>query len=163
MTITTLKRHKDMMILSIIFVALMIPNVIVYVQHAIHEIEVSQKSAAEGKVNSSTRQFSEGMFFALIAIGYVITTMFILLKPTNIMPYYVLLIGTVAVIIVYYFRTTTGIPIPGTDLIIKEYLVDYSDVITKIAQQTFVIPVAMMLQKVYDIKNQKGEYITTKR
>jgi hypothetical protein len=161
--ITTFKRHKDMMILSIIFVALMIPNVIVYVQHAIHEIEVSQKSAAEGKVNSSTRQFSEGMFFALIAIGYVITTMFILLKPTNIMPYYVLLIGTVAVIIVYYFRTTTGIPIPGTDLIIKEYLVDYSDVITKIAQQTFVIPVAMMLQKVYDIKNQKGEYITTKR
>jgi hypothetical protein len=160
---TTFKRHKDMMILSIIFVALMIPNVIVYVQHAIHEIEVSQKSATEGKVNSSTRQFSEGMFFALIAIGYVITTMFILLKPTNVIPYYVLLIGTVAVIIVYYFRTTTGIPIPGTDLVIKEYLVDYSDVITKIAQQTFVIPVAMMLQKVYDIKNQKGEYITTKR
>jgi hypothetical protein len=151
------------MILSIIFVGLMIPNVIVYAQHSIHEIEVSQKSAAEGKVNSSTRQLSEGMFFGLIAIGYTITTIFILLKPTNVVPYYVLLIGTVAIIIVYYFRTTTGIPVLGTDLVIKEYLVDYSDVITKIAQQIFVIPAAMMLQKVYDIKNQKGEYITTKR
>lgn len=163
MAITTLKRHKDMMILSIIFVGLMIPNVIVYAQHSIHEIEVSQKSAAEGKVNSSTRQLSEGVFFGLIAIGYTITTIFILLKPTSVIPYYVLLIGTVTIIIVYYFRTTTGIPIPGTDLVIKEYLVDYSDVITKIAQQIFVIPAAMMLQKVYDIKNQKGEYITTKR
>ena len=163
MALTILKRHKDMMILSIIFVVLMIPNVIVYAQHSIHEIEVSQKSAAEGKVNSSTRQLSEGVFFGLIAIGYTITTIFILLKPTNVIPYYVLLIGTVGIIIVYYFRTTTGIPIPGTDLVIKEYLVDYSDVITKIAQQIFVIPAAMMLQKVYDIKNQKGEYITTKR
>ncbi|MCD6037610.1 MAG: hypothetical protein K0S67_1498, partial [Nitrososphaeraceae archaeon] len=51
MAISTLKRHKDMMILSIIFVGLMIPNVIVYVQHSIHEIETSQKSAADGKVN----------------------------------------------------------------------------------------------------------------
>lgn len=141
----------------------MIPNVIVYVQHSIHEIEVSQKSATEGKVNSSTRQLSEGVFFALIAVGYVITTISILLKPNNVIPYYVLLIGTVAIIIIYYFRTTTGIPIPGTSLVIKEYLVDYSDIITKITQQIFVIPVAMMLQKVYDIKNQKGEYITTKR
>jgi hypothetical protein len=152
-----------MMLLSIIFVGLMIPNVIVYAQHSIHEIEVSQKSAAEGKVNSSTRQLSEGVFFGLIAIGYTLTTIFIFLKPTNVIPYYVLLIGTVAIIIVYYFRTTTGIPIPGTDLVIKEYLVDYSDVITKISQQIFVIPAAMMLQKVYDIKKQKSEYITTKR
>jgi hypothetical protein len=161
--ITTFKHHKDMTILSIIFVGLMIPNVIIYAQHALHEIEVSQKSAEEGKINSSTRQLSEGVFFALTAIGYVVTTIFIFMKPNNVIPYYVLLLGTVAVIILYYFRTITGIPIPGTDLVIKEYLVDYSDVITKIAQQIFVIPVAMMLQKVYDIKNQKGEYITTKR
>lgn len=163
MAITTFKHHKDMVILSVIFVGLMIPNVIIYAQHAIHEIEASQKSAIEGKVNSSTRQFSEGIFFGLTAIGYVITTVFILLKPNNVIPYYVLLLGTVAIIIVYYFRTTTGIPILGTDLVIKEYLVDYNDVITKIAQQAFVIPVAMMLQKVYDMKNQKGEYLTTKR
>jgi len=161
--LTNLKNNKQLTILSIIFVGLMIPNVIMYAQHSIHEIEVSQKSAAEGKVNSSTRQLSEGIFFGLIAIGYVVTTIFILLKPNNVIPYYVLLLGTVAIIIVYYFRTTTGIPILGTDLVIKEYLVDYNDVITKIAQQAFVIPVAMMLQKVYDMKNQKGEYITTRR
>lgn len=162
MAITTFKHHKDMLILSMIFVGLMIPNVIMYAQHSIHEIEVSQKSAAEGKVNSSTRQLSEGIFFGLIAIGYVVTTIFILLKPNNVIPYYVLLLGTVAIIIVYYFRTTTGIPILGTDLVIKEYLVDYNDVITKIAQQAFVIPLAMMLQRVYDVKNQQKESIATK-
>ena len=161
--LTTLKKNKQITILSLIFVGLMIPNVIVYAQHAIHEVEVSQKSAAEGKINSSTRQLSEGIFFAMIAIGYVVTTALIFIKPNNVIPYYVLLIGTVAIIIVYYFRTTTGIPIPGTDLIIKEYLVDYSDVITKIAQQAFVIPLAMMLQRVYDMKKlEEDETIITK-
>jgi hypothetical protein len=48
-----------------------------------------------------------------------------------------------------------GIPIIGTDLIIKEYSIDYRDVITKITQQAFVIPLAMMLQRVYDMKNRK--------
>jgi hypothetical protein len=57
----------------------------------------------------------------------------------------------------------TGIPIPGTDLVIKEYTIDYRDVITKIAQQAFVIPLAMMLQSVYHVKNQKEESITPKR
>lgn len=34
------------------------------------------------------------------------------------------------------------------------------DVITKIAQQAFVIPLAMMLQRVYDMKKQKNETTT---
>ena len=75
-----------------------------------------------------------------------------------------ILAGTVIIIIVYYFRTMTGIPIIGTDLIIKEDSIDYRDVITKIAQQPFVIPLAMMLQRVYDMKKQKdNEMIITKR
>lgn len=41
----------------------------------------------------------------------------------------------------------TGIPVIGTDLIIKEYSIDYRDVITKIAQQAFVIPLAMISTK----------------
>jgi hypothetical protein len=77
--------------------------------------------------------------------------------------YYLISVGTVAIIIVYYFRTMTGIPIVGTDLIIKEYTIDYRDVITKIAQQAFVIPLAMMLQRVYDMKKQKYETTITKR
>jgi hypothetical protein len=35
---------------------------------------------------------------------------------------------------------------------------DHRDVITKIAQQAFVIPLAMMLQRVYDVKKQKEEF-----
>ena len=163
MTITLLKNNKHITILSIIFVGLMIPNVIVYVEHSLLEFEESQNSKEQGMLNKSTRQLAEGIFFAMIAIGYVITTILIFIKPNNVIPYYVLLIGTVAILIVYYFRTMTGIPIPGTDLIIKEYAIDYRDVITKIAQQAFVIPLAMMLQRIYDIKYQKEKSITTKR
>lgn len=152
------KTNKQVTILSIIFVGLMIPNVIVYVEHSILEFNESKNSMEQGMINKSTRQLAEGIFFALVAIGYVVTTILIFIKPDNVIPYYVLLIGTVAILIVYYFRTMTGIPIPGTDLVIKEYAIDYRDVITKIAQQAFVIPLAMMLQKVYDVKKQKDEF-----
>jgi hypothetical protein len=162
-TITIFKNNKHITILSIIFVGLMIPNVIVYVKYSLLEFDKSQNSTEQGMVNKSTRQLAEGIFFALIAIGYVVTTILIFIRPNNVIPYYVLLIGTVAILIVYYFRTMTGIPIPRTDLLIKEYTIDYRDVITKIAQQAFVIPLAMMLQRLYDIKNQKKESITTKR
>ena len=158
MTITIFKNNKHITILSIIFVGLMIPNVIVYVKHSLLEFDESQNSTEQGMVNKSTRQLAEGIFFALIAIGYVVTTILIFIRPNNVIPYYVLLIGTVAILIVYYFRTMTGIPIPGTDLLIKEYTIDYRDVITKIAQQAFVIPLAMMLQRVYDAKKQKEEF-----
>ncbi|MGZ5489923.1 MAG: hypothetical protein ACXW2E_06305 [Nitrososphaeraceae archaeon] len=163
MTIAIFKDNKQIKILSIIFVALMIPNVIVYAEHSLLEFHESEKSSEQQMVNKSTRQLSEGIFFALVAIGYVVTTIFIFAKPNNVIPYYVLLIGTIAILVVYYFRTMTGIPIPGTDLIIKEYAIDYRDVVTKIAQQAFVIPLAMMLQRVYDVKNQQKETIATKR
>jgi hypothetical protein len=162
-TITIFKDNKQIKILSIIFVGLMIPNLIVYVEHSLLEFHESEKSLEQQMVNKSTRQLSEGIFFALVAIGYVVTTIFIFIKPNNEIPYYVLLIGTIAILVVYYFRTMTGIPIPGTDLVIKEYAIDYRDVITKIAQQAFVIPLAMMLQRVYDVKNQQKESIATKR
>jgi len=114
--------------------------------------------------NKSTRQLAEGIFFAMLAIGYIVTTILIFTKPRHVIPYYIILTGTVIIIIVYYFRTMTGIPIIGTDLIIKEYSIDYRDVITKITQQAFVIPLAMMLQREYDMKKQKdNEIIITKR
>jgi hypothetical protein len=162
-SITTFKNNKHLTILSIIFIGLMIPNVIVYAEHSLLEFDESQKSTEQGMVNKSTRQLGEGVFFAMVAIGYVVTTVLIFIKPNNVIPYYVLLIGTVAILVVYYFRTMTGIPIPGTDLVIKEYAIDYRDVITKIAQQTFVIPLAMMLQSVYDRKYQIQEYVTSRR
>ena len=156
-----LKNNKHMTILSIIFIVFMIPNVIVYVEHSILEFGESQNSSQQGMVNKSTRQLGEGVFFGLVAIGYVVTTVLIFVKPNNVIPYYVLLIGTVSILIVYYFRATTGIPIPGTELIIKEYAIDYRDVITKISQQAFVIPLAMMLQRIYDVKYRNEKTITT--
>jgi hypothetical protein len=82
----------------------------------------------------------------------------VFIKPNNVIPYYVILLGTVAIVIVYYLRAITGIPVLGTDLWIKEYTTDHRDVITKVAQQALVIPLAMMLQKVYDVKKQKDEF-----
>lgn len=155
------KNNKHMTILSIIFIGFMIPNVIVYVEHSLLEFGESQNSSQQGMVNKSTRQLGEGVFFGLVAIGYVVTTVLIFVKPNNVIPYYVLLIGTISILIVYYFRATTGIPIPGTELIIKEYAIDYRDVITKISQQAFVIPLAMMLQRIYDVKYQNEKTITT--
>ncbi len=155
------KNNKHMTILSIIFIGFMIPNVIVYVEHSLLEFGESQSSSQQGMVNKSTRQLGEGVFFGLVAIGYVVTTVLIFVKPNNMIPYYVLLIGTVSILTVYYFRATTGIPIPGTELIIKEYAIDYRDVITKISQQAFVIPLAMMLQRIYDVKYQNEKTITT--
>ena len=152
-----------MTILSIIFVAFMIPNVIVYAEHSLLEFGESENSSQQGMVNKSTRQLGEGVFFALVAIGYCVTTVLIFVKPKNVIPYYVLLIGTVSILIVYYFRATTGIPVLGTELIIKEYAIDYRDVITKISQQAFVIPLAMMLQRIYDIKYENEKTVTTSR
>ena len=161
--LTSLKNNKQITILSLIFVGFMIPNVIIYVEHSLLELSESKESAEKAMANKSTRQLAEGIFFGLIAIGYIVTTILIFAKPKNVIPYYVILIGTVTIIIVYYFRTMTGIPIIGTDLIIKEYTIDYRDVITKIAQQAFVIPLAMMLQRVYEMKKQKYETLITKR
>ena len=157
--LTTIKNNKQITILSLIFIGLMFPNVIVYLEHSLLELGESKESAEKGSINKSTRQLGEGTFFALVATGYIITSILVFTKPNNVVPYYVILVGTVAIIIVYYFRTMTGIPVIGTDLIIKEYTVDYRDVITKIAQQAFVIPLAMMLQRVYDMKKLKYKLV----
>jgi hypothetical protein len=153
-----MKNKKQKTILSIIFVALMIPTVILYAEHSIVEFQASEESAEQQMKNKSTRQLGEGTLFAMIAIGYVVTTVLVFIKPNNVIPYYVILLGTVAIVIVYYLRAITGIPVLGTDLWIKEYTTDHRDVITKVAQQALVIPLAMMLQKVYDVKKQKDEF-----
>ena len=142
-------------ILSIIFVGLMIPTVILYAEHSLLELQESGKSAEQGSKNKSVRQLGEGILFAIITIGYIVTTVLVFLKPNNVISYYAILVGTVAIVIVYYLRTITGIPVIGTDLWIKDYTTDYRDVITKIAQQAFVIPLAMMLQRVHDGKTRK--------
>jgi hypothetical protein len=61
--LATLKNSKQITILSIIFVGLMIPNVIVYVEHSILELDESQKSNDKGMANKTTRQLAEGVIF----------------------------------------------------------------------------------------------------
>src|SRR5215212_9284952 len=78
------------------------------------------------------------VYFSMLAIGYIVTTILIFTKPRNVILYYIILAGTIIIIIVYYFRTMTGIPVIGKDLIIKEYYVDYRDVIKKIIKKEFV-------------------------
>ena len=34
----------------------------------------------------------------MIAIGYIVTTILIFAKPNNVIPYYIILVGTVAII-----------------------------------------------------------------
>jgi len=100
-TFTIFKDNKQIKILSIIFVGLMIPNVIVYAEHSLLEFHESEKSLDQQMINKSTRQLSEGIFFALVAIGYVVTTIFIFIilfvklfisfltiKGTTILEYY---------------------------------------------------------------------------
>jgi hypothetical protein len=65
------------------------------------------------------------------------------LCPTSRLPYLVIIVGTIAVVILYYFRIY-GIPIPGTQIVIVDFSSDWRDVVTKIAQQILVVPVTAL-------------------
>jgi hypothetical protein len=47
--------------------------------------------------NKSTRQLAEGIFFAMLAIGYIVTTILIFTKPRNVILYYIILGGTIII------------------------------------------------------------------
>jgi hypothetical protein len=59
-------------------------------------------------------------------------------------PYLVIIVGTVAIVVLYYMRIY-GISIPFTEIVIVDFSSDWRDVITKIAQQILVIPVTALL------------------
>jgi hypothetical protein len=50
----TLKNNKQITILTIILVGLMIPNVIVYLEHSLLELDESKESVEKGSINQST-------------------------------------------------------------------------------------------------------------
>ena len=60
--LTTLKNNKQITILSIIFIGLMIPNVIVYAEHSLLELGESKESADKGTVNKSTDNLQKVCF-----------------------------------------------------------------------------------------------------
>ncbi|HET6717114.1 MAG TPA: hypothetical protein VFG90_08275 [Nitrososphaeraceae archaeon] len=132
--------------LLIIFTVLLIgPLVYIYQEHGLAELQHSQESKADGNEKKFIRQSGEGLFFITIAWFYTIIAILMVIKPFNIKIYYTLVIVTIGIVILYYLRTTTGIPVLWTGVWIKEYVVDWNDVITKILQQVLVVPASALI------------------
>ena len=134
-------------ILYLIFFVTVIPTVYVYAEYAIAEKNAYDKSIAKGDDYKATKQKGEFTLFFLIALGYAIGTIFIIAVPKNKIPYIVIIVGTIAIVILYYFRIY-GIPIPGTDVIIRDISTDWRDVITKICQEIMIIPLTALLIRI---------------
>ena len=130
-------------ILFIIFFLTVIPTFIVYLVHAYEESVSYEKSMAKGDGYKATKQFGEAVLFSIIGLGYIIFAVWILNAPKYRIPYIVLIIGTVAIITLYYFRIY-GIPVIGTDVVIRDISTDWRDVITKVCQ-TIMLPVLTLL------------------
>ena len=146
-----MKNLSKQSILFLITFALILPTSYIYVDHANVEAKAYENAKTETK---KIKTMSEALLFFGIGLGYIITMCYMLLYPQNRLPYLVLLVGTVAVTILYYFRIY-GIPIPFTDgIVIVDFSSDWRDVITKICQQILVIPVAiLMVVNTYTRKN----------
>jgi hypothetical protein len=123
-----------------IFLITVIPTIYVYIEHANVELKAYENAKTETK---KIKTMSEALLFGGIGLGYVIATIFIFLKPQNPIRYLVIIVGTIAVVILYYMRIY-GIPIPGTPIVIVDFSSDWRDVITKIAQQILIVPVTAL-------------------
>jgi len=134
-------------ILLILFLVAMIPNIFVYGYHGHHEFEEAFEHIGIPETDhKGNEQFAEGIFFSIVTVGYIITTIFVLVKPYNTISYYAILVGTVIIIIIYYASKTSGLPAPDFyDNWIIDDSTNWKDNVTKIAQQAMVIPLSMLL------------------
>jgi hypothetical protein len=123
-----------------IFLISVIPTIYVYIEHANVEAKAYDNAKTETK---KIKTLSEALLFGGIGLGYVIATIFIFLEPQSRIPYLVIIVGTIAVVILYYLRIY-GIPIPFTQIVIVDFSSDWRDVITKIAQQILIVPVTAL-------------------
>ena len=128
-------------ILLSIFLICVIPTIYVYFLHAYLEGEANEKAKTETK---KIKTLTEAIVFTSIGIGYSITAFLIIFFPQYRTPYYVVLVGTVIVILVYWFRMY-GLQIPFTEIFITDFSADWMDAVTKICQQILVIPASIML------------------
>jgi fatty acid desaturase len=133
-------------LLYLLFFVTVIPTIYVYIEHGNAELVSYQKSIEKGNEYKATKQLGEAVLFIGIAIGYIICILLIIIFPKNKMPYIVLIIGTIAIVILYYFRIY-GIPVIGTDVVIRDISTDWRDIITKICQQILVIPLSILLER----------------
>lgn len=134
-----MRNHLTIFLLSIYLICL-IPTVYIYFTHGSEELQTSEESKGQKHIKT----FSEGIFFILIGVGYIFNTAMILYYPNGKLAYLILIIGTIAVVTVYFFRIF-GIPIPGTDVVIRDLSTDWRDVATKIPQMIMLVPLSMLL------------------
>ncbi|HET9805993.1 MAG TPA: hypothetical protein VFP49_03705 [Nitrososphaeraceae archaeon] len=136
-------------ILLILFLILMVPSIVVYAYNANHEYHESEESKVNELIEKAAEQRAESIFFAGIAIIYAIPTFFITIYRNKTLPYYIILVITVIITVIYYLSKTTGVWIPdGFDNWIIDNTVNWKDAVTKISQQAFVIPLSMLLMYV---------------
>lgn|GEM_PF-1736776 len=153
---TKRKRNNNNFSFTIIFcIALylitVIPTIYVYIEHALVEKNAHDNAKTETK---KIKTSAESLLFISIALGYIIASLFMLLKPQSAVPYLAVIIGTIAIVILYYFRIY-GIPIPFTEgLVITDLSSDWRDVITKICQQILIAPCTALLVIMTRTKNQ---------
>jgi hypothetical protein len=141
-TTTTTNLSIIIIFLYTIFLVTVIPTIYVYIEHANVEKEAYEGAKTETK---KIKTLSEALVFYGIGIGYVIASFFmLLLKPKNPIPYLVILVGTVAIFLLWLFRIY-GIPILGTDIVITDMSMDWRDVVTKSCQVIMLVPVSMLL------------------
>lgn len=137
-----MKQTRTNKLLLTIFLATVIPTLVVYLEHAYIELEASMESISETK---KIKTLSEFIFFVVIGLGYLVLTVLIIIFPQSRLPYLIVIVGTVAVVIFYFISRIYPIPIPTTDYVIRDTTIDWRDVITKICQQILVIPASMLL------------------
>jgi len=125
----------------------MIPNIAVYAIHANHELNESVENYTTD-LHKSNEQLSEAIFFAAIVAGNIIFTVGIVAKRHWTPAYYVVLIGTVSIIVFYFVSKLIGTPAPDSfDNWIYDYTLDWKDATTKICQVIYLIPLSMMLYR----------------
>lgn len=140
--------RKEKALLAI-FLICMIPNIFVYGYHANHELTEANEHIGDPVLDHKGKeQFAEGVFFSVIAAGYTFATAALLIAPYNPIPYYIIFFGTIAIILIYYASKTSGFPAPdGYDNWIVDDTTNWKDNVTKIAQQIFVIPLALLMSR----------------
>lgn len=139
--------NSRIILLSIFFVTV-IPATYIYFEHGIHEYKAFLK---HDNIYDKIKTLGESVLFIAVGVGYIICSILIVIYPTNKIPYLVILIGTAAVVILYYFRIF-GIPVPFTDVIITDSSTGWRDVVTKICQQILVIPIAILYREMFPKK-----------
>ena len=123
----------------------------VYLEHGMVELDAYNNAKTDIK---KTKTLGEGALFIAIATGYIVGALFMGLLRNYQASHAFVVVGTIAVVILYYLRIY-GIPIPGTEIVITDLTSDWRDVVTKIFQQILVVPASMMWLQVMLAKANK--------